>query len=58
MTNALTPKQALEAALYALNAVRRTKMNCCPHGIRDTYQLADALVMTLKKLKADETLSQ
>ena len=54
MTKDLTPKQALEACLYALNCVRKTYMNCCPHGFKDTHALADELVRVLKKVRLDE----
>lgn len=36
----LTRTQLLEAVSYALNYSRNTKLPGCPHGFKDTYEIA------------------
>lgn len=35
--------QTLEAAEFAFNHIRNTKLTGCPHGFKDTYQIVRAL---------------
>jgi hypothetical protein len=56
----LTAIQALESALYALNAVKNTPLNknTEPNHFSDTYSLAKQIQQTLRKLQAMERMEQ
>ena len=55
----LTAIQALESALYALNAIKNTPLNkhTEPNGLEDTYRVAMEIQTTLRQLKMKEHLN-
>jgi hypothetical protein len=43
--------ETLEAVQYALNIIRNTRLPGCPHGYRDSYELAAQIDRLLKQAK-------